>query len=579
MTNSFNGPDQSSRLLPSAIDQMMTYLLTDSEVCSHAQGLLQPEHFSAEPQYRILWQAVLALTPEYGLCQIPYDALQLHVQDLLRGGASDYLSPALQAVLIATPGDVGSTLDDGTAVGQPGIIHYAYHDAAAAPKRASSFGMSLLRRFLQERAAVDQLRGEIAKLDDSDSDGLGRVLSEINTKLVQIKSVGSSVCFMPTEFPEDPEPIPIKSTGVNFLDVMMDGGHADGEVQMLLGLQKSGKTLLMTEMCTASAENYYQIKANGGDHFVACFFSFEMPRARVVSRFYAAGADVSLTELDRIIKKGSDYSTRGNLKPYEIEYYSEKGLYEYHNYAGERERIAAFNATVGHHIANFDMTGYVSRNIGSGGIDEVVAFLNQLAATGKRPGVVVIDYLGLMLEKQIAAEGGDTSKLLRTRMLSTQIACFDRIAIPFQVPVWLIHQYNAESQKASPTKLLRTGDASDARTLGAAVNFSFCMCPPDPETLTAQFLLDLSRRSRGQTVRLIQRQAERGRWIDVNEHYYVDKASDRILPQAGNIAGAGLNAAQAGKFQGPPATVNPYAGEAAMKKGKKKGGDDDDYIG
>ena len=559
----------SPHLAAESIDQLMVYLLTDPEVCSHAHGVLEPKHFTGEPHYRLLWDVVLSLSSQYGFCKIPYDALVLRLIEVLRSGAAADVTPHLQAILLATPSDVGTTPETqsesqpGRPIVAPGLLYVAFHPDPQDPPRNSTFGIELLRRFLHKRAVLDTFRSQVLSAAASDTAAFANIVSDASTRLSIVQSIGGSVRSQPTSISGRKRLPPLVPTGVQYLDILLGGGHTAGELNLLMGPNKQGKTFMVTDLAVSCAEHYYHLKQTTGVHFEALLFSYEMPEVQIQNRFIARGADISLTRLDWEIHTDDQYTRTGNLLPYERKYYESKGYahHELDKLPGEYERFERFARDIAPHLTNIDMTGYDQKNTGDGGIDEVVAIINHNIALGYKPGVVIIDYLGYMVEKKCMARNLDPSRVMRFELIKAARECFSKIAIPFQCPVWLVHQYSAENQKMKPTKIPVTTDAAEARTLGAAVNNALCVGMLDPKTNVAILNLDLSRRAKMPAMHLIKRKADLARWT-LAHGYRLDDGAGQIVAIAEDVAddsqAAAVQAVTAQHHQASQATFNPY---------------------
>jgi hypothetical protein len=528
-----SAPVSTPRMGPDLVNHLVIYLLRQPSVATSAASILRPDHFAQEPHFRLLWQAVLELSTVYGIGLIPHDALYLTVGE--RAGEDSTLTPELKALLLATPDDVGKPLyadqPDALAIDRPGLIHHAYHgeDPESLDKR---FGMDLLKRFLNERAVVDAAIQAVTGATERVPPNFQAALDKIKAEHNKIQVLDKKIFYWFDEFPEDPKPIKVFTTGVSFLDEFMNGGHAPGEIYVLFGPTKAGKSFMAVQIAVRCGEYFAMQHDLGAPRKAAYLFSYEMLPETVSARTWSCGADIDYERLLQKIESGKQYSTRGNLEPYEKEYYQRKGKYDFKNLPGERERINDFMKSVGTFIVNID---FKKSGAGNGGVDEIVSVCNQGTLAGRPPGVILIDYLNLAVTRQLIAANMDPERQMRHGVRRYFQECIDKLAVQFQCPVWVLQQYNADANHASPAKILKSTQGAECRTINQDADMLFCLGHPDPETHVAQMFLDLARRSsNGGKTKLLQRQGQWARWVDVTGEYEVGSGTDegRIVKKA-----------------------------------------------
>jgi hypothetical protein len=103
-------------------------------------------------------------------------------------------------------------------------------------------GLTLLQRFLEERAAFDPYRRVMEQLGSNMvPTNLDEVLEKIRTDRERISNLNSSGVEEVVPDNWDTNAIEQVPTNISFLDVAMDGGPAKGEVAVLLGPTGGGK--------------------------------------------------------------------------------------------------------------------------------------------------------------------------------------------------------------------------------------------------------------------------------------------------------------------------------------------------
>lgn len=560
-------PASTPRMGPDLVAQLMIYLLRHPMVGSQAAAMLKPEHFTSEPPFRIAWQAVLSLKSSYPIGTAPFDALYLTASEA-SSQPSARIDDAGRAALIATDGDVGKAITadlHGPVVERPGIIWHAYfaEDPAALDDK---FGLELLRRFLHERVVVDRTILLTAGAEERVPGNFEAALAEVRTDLTRIGSIGRSIQYRLDEFPDDPEPVDMFTTGVGYMDEMLGGGQVGGEMYMLFGPYKGGKTFAAAEVTHGTAEYFHLLAQKGGPEKYAAYFSYELTGPEMARRFRSRGADISLTRLEGEIRSRSDYSIRGKLLAYEQDLYQKKGLYDMGKLPGELERLQRYTSTVGKHVALFDMLNVDGADVGAGGIDEVVAQLSQMVLEGKTPGMVVIDNIYFAANRTVNARGGEWDKIGRGEVSAWVTKSITHIARKFKVPVWLLHQYNADANQLKPGKRPRATQSAESRTVGAHANMLFCLGARDEATNVAQIVLDLSRRGKNGGMRkLIQLEGDLSRWHDVTDGFEIVQAGEdegRIVQKVkASVSQIDPNAAVqlAKAASAPKPSPDPYA--------------------
>jgi len=558
-----NNQVDTPRMSADLVNQLMIYLLLQPGVVIPAIANLKPEYFS-EPHLRLLWQCVLTLTPTYGASKIPFDALYLTTSELL-DQPGHQLPDSLRATLLALPADIGSPVItgqlDGELIVNHGLLYHAYNEEDPA-RLNETFGMELLKRFLNERSVVDTAIRTIANAEDQVPGNFEAALDAIKMQMIRIQTIDKKIAYRYDEFPEEPEPINVFSTGVSYLDELMDGGAAPGEVYVVVGTTKTGKSFFTTQLCVRSGEYFHLQHNQGGPRKEAFFISYEMTPATVNARIRSCGADVDYDRLLTKIKSSTDYSTIGHLLQYEQDYYTQRGKYNFRELPGERERIRAFMTTAGQHIATID---FKNSGAGNGGVDEIVAVLNQQILQGHTPGLIAIDYLNLAVTRQIIARNGDLDRQMRHGVRTFFQDCITKIAVPFKLPVFILQQFNAEANAAAPSKILKGFQSAESRTINQDADFIFCLGQRDKESNVSQLYLDLCRRTcNGGKIKLIQLQGNWARWVDVSGEYELGAGQDegRIVKKA-KSASAEIDTEAVTKLRRREASPDPY--KAAKK--------------
>ena len=211
------------------------------------------------------------------------------------------------------------------------------------------------------------------------------------------------------------------------------------------------------------------------------YFSYESPitpdiRARVISY----SAEIHFSHTMKRFRNISELSTSIDLKEYEKKRWDKQikaGL----KIPGEYERFKAAVDAMGDKLKLKDMSGTKNPSIGSKGIEEIARVLQDGLSQGRDVIGIVIDYAGIMVERQMAA---------RNDKVENEFAHLNRfvnnvrtqIAGRFNCIVWVLHQLHGDAAAASPTTKQHHSKARGARNFADNANFAFNIGTKDLQT-------------------------------------------------------------------------------------------------
>jgi len=484
---------------PRLTNQQVEYLLASvvriPELFAAAKRLLKPDHFSfaSEKAYRALWIALLNISSN------------LKDTTLLNG-----MSLSIDNEIIALRNDSPDILDDQEAAAlldpDNGLITWitSLSNDDLNPEIAKSF----LKRFIQERAAdkasriLDRVRTHGVRISD-----LQKVKEEleeaVNPPLVSDENLERSV------FDNDMLNRPKRkmkrrwSTGCSYFDLYLNGGHAGGEVYTLMGPTGVGKTMNALQLTIRSALEQEAMAKTPGNEItpgVCCYFSFEMQFDELVTRAWSNAAEIhssTFDEADGIDGIQEYLSTTGNLKAYEVQRFSKRySGKSIKNIPGELERLRNVNNRLKPYLYLYDCSGLNPDNavMGSNGLDDVLVTLNKLAARGKRIAMVVIDYAGLMVKRYMATHGINLDSGMRHYLGDVVISCLQKIAIPYDCPVWVLQQVNPSANRKAPGALIHHSESSEDGAFSTNAAFAFQLSTKDPQRNACTLFCTKSRR-------------------------------------------------------------------------------------
>lgn len=354
-------------------------------------------------------------------------------------------------------------------------------DLSTSPKHAK-VAVNLLKKFLQERLAAKAQ--EIVKSQSSVPVDLPGVFDTFRTESEEIAAIntgGSEVTF-----PEDWDKsggINMFTTGLPFFDTFFGGGHAAGEVYGLLGPFGSCKTTLAIMLTVNAAHQAAEAVADpdyDGRPGYAIYVSYEAQMDEMRFRALSYSAKIQRSSLEKMGTDGmKSLSTSKTLKPYEKNIWK-KNLAKQQKVPGEQSRAKEAINLLNKHTLFIDLTGADSTRRGAGGgyVEEIARIISwEMRKRGGKPVCVVVDYVGAMARRYMAAANKDDSAL-RHLIAGAPLRLKTLIATQFGVPVWALHQLNGDANDKSPGAKIHHTDAAEARSYGENLDFACIIGSP-----------------------------------------------------------------------------------------------------
>lgn len=450
MNTRFGTPVQNP-VTVSFVESLVSRMLVQPLLFEEVRTILQPAHFSKpeEKHLQMLYRAMLKVHEQFsGFTQ---ETLRMECERL---NCDEPLPDFLRATLLGEPtGILCWTFTDGLA------------QVSAVPLAQSR---EMFRRFLQERAVYAPLQLELA---NGMPQNLQPVLEQAAQQWQRVLQIDSDPISAGTPDGRGTVPLNIRSTGLAFLDVYMDGGHADTEAYGLIGPTGVGKTATACQIASAALDQEQQ-KLLAQPGYVprrVYYVSYEASRDEIKQRVVSSLCDISRDSCKLIDFGGTDLpeslssSSRGDYKPYELELSVPPGAI----LPGERERYLNKLPLLRDYLRVVDLSGLGDKRYtreGIGGIEEVISLVAMDQARLGNPGValVVIDYVLLAVERYLDAQNLDKTKHLRFAVPAYVDAARQRIAGRFITPIWLLQQFNTTGNKKSPATPQSHTDAAEA---------------------------------------------------------------------------------------------------------------------
>lgn len=321
----------------------------------------------------------------------------------------------------------------------------------------------------------------------------------------------------------------ISPIGPSFLNAYTDGGHAVGELYGLLGPYGSCKSTLayMISVDQATMAYQYRIDHPSTKPRIAVVVSYEdrINAMRQRSMGYAARISRSVMQT---MTSYADLSTTGNLREYELhEFRDDINTLGMANVAGERERVMHQQGILNTHLCLLDMTGFSRKGVGGGGIREIANNISEeLRRRNAECCCVVIDYVGAMVKRHISMNELNLDDI-RHHIGASVIDAKSLIGDVFNVPVWLLHQYNGSANSITAPRVPDHTEAAENRSFGENLDFIFGISRVQPNNL-AVIGCTKHRRFGNKENRVIRVKGELYRVDDASQFYRVNPDTNTI---------------------------------------------------
>jgi len=469
-------------LTPAFVESVLIRLIRTPQATQEVLGILLPEHFTGpdEAHYSLLWRAAQTVYTKYG--HIGYDTLYDTVQ--LMAATTTSLSPIMLEHLLSESAEA------------PGILRWAFHTLDPA-KLELGLTREMTRAFLSERYVMRPL---VAAVESGQTSKLPDIIADVTVRQQRMMQVDVNpvVPAMPDNWA--PTPTFVEPTGLAYFDVFMDGGHAPGEVNGILGPMGTGKTMLAVNLAISTGRFQLALpSALIGKPKRVYLVTYEQSAEEIRKRLLACAAQIAFATLKEMTDPAASFSSkyRGDYKPYEQNRDWERYGGAAVERPGELERYERERPLLRDVVQIIDLSGIGTQSrSGNGYVEEVSALISADQNRNGNPGVacVIVDYVLLAAKRYMAASNMDESKNCRHVVGDYVDRIKQQVAGRFSTPVWLLHQLNSDGNKGHPAKPTTHNQASESGAFAAALTFCACLSTKDVETSCC--LLNFSKRRR-----------------------------------------------------------------------------------
>lgn len=487
-----SAPKTDVKLTAAQIEVMLIHVIRLPNLFTVAKGQMPVKVFSdqSEGVYGKMWNAVLAVEKDHS----DYDFFDN--PSAAQFGVWNYLQPRLAGDL-----ELPASFKDYLLNADNGLIKRTFHETNFSETEA----YKLLKRFLRERLVQNPLWKKLTSAEGNLIDDLPQILSEAQKLDTSIASMDED----PVESgaPENWTPVKLNKypTGIKFIDTMLRGGHAPGEVYGVLGAYGSGKTCLAVQIVYNTAKTQLEMACTTTDEEVhprECYlFSYEATGDEIRMRLWSSACSIEhgiIEEFDE-----NKLSTKGHLKPYELELFQDRIKAGHADLIpGERERLEAQKPFFRKNLWVLDMSGTGNNpKRGTGYVSEIRQIIDadlqrKSRASGRKHevGVIVIDYAGLVAWRHIAEHGVEVAEL-RHYIGRFGDCCKKELAVPLVCPVWVFHQLTGEANKRTHKVQQHYTDAAESKGFAENLAFCFALGTKDEENNTLLFSCSKARRA------------------------------------------------------------------------------------
>jgi len=351
-----------------------------------------------------------------------------------------------------------------------------------------------LRRYLEDRMVTD-IRQKVQGYTPVD---IHAMLQDITDQASRLQAASSSVLNKP--FPEDwlaTTQVPtLRSTGVPYFDAFLGGeegevcGHGCTESLGLIGPYGGGKTITGIMLSVTGAKlSFLDWLSRGrvGPLRIAYHFSWEAPQYELRNRALAYLAQIPQKRVAMAMRQRNlgCLSDDDTLEGYERRKWA-SSIQSGVRIPGEQKRLGYAISILNHAWRFVDLCNS-SENQGLG--DElsqdiaIVLRRDQQDIEEEKRGVqvVVADYVGAAVWRHLQAHHLDVSANSRHYIGKWPLDIKNQVAVPFNCPVWSLHQLKAAANALRPGAVPKITDIAEAKSFAENLDFCFLYGTRDAE--------------------------------------------------------------------------------------------------
>lgn len=377
-------------------------------------------------------------------------------------------------------------------------LHWAYYQFSSNIRDVNNHIMNILGEFLIDRKVRS------AAEDLHKSSNIIDTLANLNKTVA--KSSISNVVFIDPFEDETPLFSDLERTpwGVDFIDIVTNGGAIPGETLLVLAPSGGGKTLTNIQLATTAA-------ISGEDSMIITYEQGATPG--ITNRIYAFGLGLPVSHFQGM--NPAKYLTNSTMVD---------------KYKKLRSRIAGKLQIVDQLEAGKNNSG------GSGGAEEIATIIKKSQDNGKNPRYIGVDWLGPMVNNYMSVQGIEQGEI--TKSMAKMADDLRKVGDNLKVNICIYHQLGTEAAASGARRKPAATDAFQCRTLHHFMDTVICIGNRDAESNIAWVSAPKVRNGEPNTDMLIQMQGSFSRWkmldkTEVNSEsmklYEQDSAAPEVI--------------------------------------------------
>jgi len=479
---------------------------------------LEPKHFNKpeEAALRLTWQTMLqshALTGAF-----TFESLTAHLREHLQNslGEDAFISNEMLEILMRNDNE--------------GLFYAIAYPDIPINEPNLRLARHYMQRLQMERIVVNQLRLRlnpanpgVPVVDDfirDMHDTIGRISISNVVPEVDMAPVFGTPIKPAAEF---------NLTGMPLFDARFRGQRV-GDVNGILGGTGSGKTTFALDMGTCMAKQSWATSLLTGEPpQPVFFFSAEEPAEKLRARQWANFFRISRAFLEGAVT-WDDFSTPGNLKPYEI-----ADQRDQLRQLSERERYEMWREQFSQTFVTFDISGSAAYpEAGFGFIPEIRSYVDRAVAArgGVYPKAIFLDYAGLLVERHIDKKTRQEENALEYGLKRFADIFRNQITEPYRSTGWLLQQLTGASSGYSATRNLTFDDCGGCKAFGT--NMAVCAIIGKPDQRTGCRLIHFPKNRYVENVpkAVVRIHSEYASIVDVTNSFTVDANTSQFIPRS-----------------------------------------------